>query len=187
MIVQQAAIAIENANHCRELEYLSTTDSLTGIYNHRYFMRTLEDEVERSKRYAKSKCLLMFDIDDFKSYNDTFGHLEGDRVLKEVSQAVRKNLRTIDKICRYAGDEFVIILPETNLLQAEIIAEKIKKVIANLKLKKVATLSMGIAADHKSIDGRDLILKADQALYQAKGKERIQYAVFLSQSVDVKK
>lgn len=172
MIVQQAAIAIENANYCRELEYLSRTDSLTGLYNHRYFMRTLEDEVERSKRYAKSKCLLMFDIDDFKSYNDTYGHLAGDQALLKISQAVRKELRTVDKICRYAGDEFVIILPETNILQAEIIAGKIKKVISNLKLEKVVTLSMGIAAYHKSIDGRDLILKADQALYQAKREGR---------------
>lgn len=175
MIVQQAAIAIENVNHLRELEYLSMTDSLTGIYNHRYFMRALEEEVERSKRYARSKCLLMFDIDDFKSYNDTYGHLEGDQALKEISQAVRKNLRTVDKICRYAGDEFVIILPETNIFQAEIIAEKIKKVILNLKLKRVVTLSMGIAAFHKNIDGRDLILKTDQALYQAKkeGKDMV--------------
>ena len=168
MIVQQAAIAIENANHLRELEYLSTTDSLTGVHNHRYFMRTLEAEVERCKRYAKSKCLLMFDVDDFKDYNDAYGHLEGDQALKEISQAVKRNLRTVDKICRYAGDEFVIILPETNILQAEVIAEKIKVVVENLKLKKVLTLSMGIAAYHKSIDGRDLILKADQALYQAK-------------------
>ena len=175
MIVQQAAIAIENANHCKELEYLSTTDSLTGLYNHRYFMRTLEHEVERSKRYGKPKCLLMFDIDDFKSYNDTYGHLGGNQVLKEISRAIKESLRTVDIICRYAGDEFVIILPETTILQAEIIAEKIKKVISNLKLKRVITLSMGIAAYHKNIDGRDLILKADQALYQAKkeGKNEI--------------
>jgi diguanylate cyclase (GGDEF)-like protein len=175
MIVQQAAIAIENANHCRELEYLSTIDPLTGIYNHRYFMLTLEDEVKRSQRYSKPKCLLMFDIDDFKSYNDTYGHLEGDYVLKEVSQAVKKNLRAVDKICRYAGDEFVILLPEINILQAKVIAEKIKKVISNLKLRKVVTLSVGVAAYHKSIDGRALILKADQALYQAKreGKDTI--------------
>ena len=175
MIVQQAAIAIENANHCRELEYLSTTDSLTGLRNHRYFMQTLAYEVERSKRYSKPKCLLMFDIDDFKSYNDTYGHLDGNQVLKEISRVIKENLRTVDIICRYAGDEFVIILPETSILQAEIIAEKIKKVVSNLKLKRVVTLSMGIAAYHKNNDGRDLILKADQALYQAKkeGKDGI--------------
>ena len=81
MIIQQAAIAIENANYCRELEHLSTTDSLTGLYNHRYFMRTLRYEAERSNRHGNPLCLLMFDVDDLKSYNDVYGHLEGDELL----------------------------------------------------------------------------------------------------------
>ena len=175
MIVHQAAISIENANHCRKLEYLSTTDSLTGINNHRYFLLTLKHEIERSKRYSNPMCLLMFDVDDFKSCNDLYGHLEGDQVLKEISRVVKTNLRTVDILCRYAGDEFAVILPETGIAQAEAIAKKIKKVLASLNFKSGVTLSMGIAAYHKNNDGRDLILKADQALYQAKreGKDRV--------------
>lgn len=175
MIVHQAAIAIENANHCRELEYLSTIDSLTGVNNHRHFMLTLKTEVERSKRYANPVCLLMFDVDDFKSYNDSYGHLEGDQVLKELSRVVKLNLRTVDVLCRYAGDEFVVILPETSILQAEAIAGKIKAAVSRIKFKRVVTLSMGIAAYHKNNDGHGLILKTDQALYQAKkeGKDGV--------------
>ncbi|GEM_PF-1217809 len=175
MIVHQAAIAIENANHCRELEYLSTTDSLTGVNNHRHFVLTLKSEVERSRRYANPACLLMFDVDDFKAYNDSYGHLEGDQVLKEISRVVKINLRTVDVLCRYAGDEFAVILPETSIVQAEAIAEKIKRAIAQTEFKRAVTLSMGIAAYHQNNDGHDLILKTDQALYQAKkeGKDKI--------------
>ncbi|MBN1870590.1 MAG: diguanylate cyclase, partial [Candidatus Omnitrophica bacterium] len=168
MIVHQAAISIENASHCKDLERLSTIDSLTGIYNRRHFMLTLKYEIERSRRYGNQMCLLMFDVDDFKSYNDDYGHLEGDQVLKEISLVIKINLRTADTICRYAGDEFVIILPETNILQAEVIAKKFKQAVKCLRLKRAVTLSLGIAAYHKNYDERNLILKADQALYQSK-------------------
>lgn len=168
MIVQQAAIAIENANYCRELEHLSTTDSLTGLYNHRYFMRALRFESERSNRYGNPLCLLMFDVDDLKSYNDVYGHLEGDFLLKEISRSVKENLRVVDVVCRYAGDEFMIILPETSIVRVKAIAEKIKQAVLNLRLKRTVTISMGIAASRKDINVHDFILKTDQALYQAK-------------------
>jgi len=175
MIIQQAAIAIENANYCRELEHLSTTDSLTGLHNHRYFMRTFKHEVERSKRHGNPLCLLMFDVDDFKSYNDTYGHPEGDQLLKEISRAVKESLRVVDVACRYAGDEFMIILLETNILQVKVIAEKIKQAVSSLKLKRTVTLSMGIATCRQNINVHDFILKTDQALYQAKkeGKDGV--------------
>jgi len=168
MIIQQAAIAIENANYFRELEHLSTTDSLTGLYNHRYFLRTFRPEVERSKRYGNPLCLLMFDVDDFKSYNDVYGHLEGDHLLKEISRALKESLRVVDVACRYAGDEFIVILPETSISQVKGIAEKIKRAVSNLRLKREVTLSMGIATCNKNINVHDFILKADEALYQAK-------------------
>ncbi|MDP2653173.1 MAG: diguanylate cyclase [Candidatus Omnitrophota bacterium] len=175
MIIQQAAIAIENANYCRELEHLSTTDPLTGLYNHRHFMKVLRSEAERSNRYGNPLCLLMFDVDDLKSYNDTYGHLEGDQLLKEISRVVRESLREVDIVCRYAGDEFMVILLETNILQVKAIAEKIKEAVANLKLKREVTLSMGIATSRKNINVHDFILKTDQALYQAKkdGKDGV--------------
>jgi diguanylate cyclase (GGDEF)-like protein/PAS domain S-box-containing protein len=175
MIIQQAAIAIENANYCRELEYLSITDSLTGLYNHRYFMRTLRHEAARSNRHGNQLCLLMFDVDDLKSYNDVYGHLEGDRLLKEISRAVKESLRVVDIMCRYAGDEFMIILLETSILQVKVIAEKIRDAVSGLNLKKKVTLSMGIATCRNNINAHDFILKTDQALYQAKkeGKDGI--------------
>ena len=175
MIIQQAAIAIENANYYRELEHLSTIDSLTGLYNHRHFMRTLRHEVERSNRYGNPLCLLMFDVDDLKSYNDVYGHLEGDRLLKEISRAVKESLRVVDVVCRYAGDEFMIILLETSILQVKVVAEKIKQAVSSLRLKRMITLSMGIATCRKNINVHDFILKTDQALYQAKkeGKDGV--------------
>lgn len=168
MIIHQGAIAIENANYYKELEYLSTTDFMTGLYNHRYFMRTLRQEIERSRRHLNPICLLMLDVDDFKSYNDTFGHLEGDQALIEISRVLKENLRKLDVICRYAGDEFAIIFLEANIVQAQVASEKVQKAIANLKLKRKITLSMGLSSYHRNNDAHDFIRKADQALYQVK-------------------
>ena len=174
-IVHQAAIAIENANYYRELEYLSTSDSLTGLFNHRYFVRSLSKEISRVKRYPKPLCLLMMDIDDFKSYNDTYGHFEGDCLLKKISKILKEGSRVIDIVCRYAGDEFVCILPETDLSQAQVVAKKIITATANLNLKRTTTVSIGLAKYRRDNDHRDLTIKADRALYQAKkeGKNKI--------------
>ena len=138
-------------------------------------MRTLRHEVERSNRYGNPLCLLMFDVDDLKSYNDVYGHLEGDRLLKEISRAVKESLRVVDVVCRYAGDEFMIILLETSILQVKVVAEKIKQAVSSLRLKRMITLSMGIATCRKNINVHDFILKTDQALYQAKkeGKDGV--------------
>ena len=174
-IVRQAAIAIENANYYRKLEHLSTTDSLTTLFNHRYFIMTLDREIERLKRYPKPLCLLMLDIDDFKSYNDTYGHLEGDCLLKDLGNVLNDNLRSVDIICRYAGDEFVSILPETDIAEAEIIARKLKNSLVKQHFRRKVTISIGIAKCSIDMSRRDLIMKADQALYQSKrgGKNKI--------------
>lgn len=157
---------------CRELEHLSITDSLTGLYNHRYFMQTLRSEAERFHRHGNPLCLLMFDVDDLKSYNDVYGHLEGDQLLKEVGRAVKESLRVLDVVCRYGGDEFMVILPETSMLQVKVVAEKIKQAVSNLRLKRAAAISMGIATCHKDMNVYDFILKTDQALYQAKKENK---------------
>jgi diguanylate cyclase (GGDEF)-like protein len=174
-IVRQAAIAIENANYYRKLEHLSTTDSLTTLFNHRYFLLTLDREIDRLKRYPKPLCLLMLDIDDFKMYNDTYGHLAGDSLLKDLSALLKDNLRNVDIICRYAGDEFVAILPETDVREAEIIAHKLKNALIQQRFRKKVTISIGIAKCGTDMSRRDLIMKADQALYQSKrgGRNRI--------------
>ncbi len=174
-IVRQAAIAIENANYYRKLEHLSTTDSLTTLFNHRYFLQALDREIDRLKRYPKPLCLLMFDIDDFKVYNDTCGHLAGDSLLKDLSALLKGNLRNVDILCRYAGDEFVAILPETDVHEAEIIAHKLKNALTQQRFRKKVTISIGIAKCGAGMSRHDLIMKADQALYQSKrgGRNRI--------------
>lgn len=176
-IVRQATIAIENADYYRKLEHLSMTDSLTGIFNHRYFIQTLDQEIARAKRYPNPLCLLMLDIDDFKSYNDFYGHLEGDRLLRDMGQHLKENLRGVDIVCRYAGDEFVVVLPETDIPDAQIIADKMKTTFKNFKYETEVTISIGIAKYSANMDRRDLIMKADQALYQAKrgGKNRVSF------------
>ncbi|MBU4334308.1 MAG: diguanylate cyclase [Candidatus Omnitrophica bacterium] len=175
-IVRQASIAIENANYYRHLEFLSTSDSITDLFNHRYFIKRLDHEMHRLNRYKRPLSLLMFDIDNFKAYNDSYGHLEGDRLLKEFGTVFKKELRSVDIVCRYAGDEFVAILPETNSREAQVVGEKIIKATKSLKTKSKISLSVGVAECSGNITSRrDLIMRADQALYKAKkeGKNRV--------------
>ena len=117
----------------------------------------------------------MADVDDFKSYNDFYGHLEGDQLLKDIANILKQNLRIVDIVCRYGGDEFVAVLPETNYPQACFVAEKIKDAVAYLKNRRKVTLSIGIAHCKDKMERRDLVMKADQGLYIAKrqGKNRV--------------
>ena len=175
-IVHLASVAIENADFVRQLTHLSMTDSLTGMYNHRFFIKNLDREINRSKRYTTSLCLFMIDIDNFKSYNDTYGHLEGDQLLKSLGHVLTSNLRVVDIVCRYAGDEFVAILPETNISEAMIVAGKIKKAIESMLSKQEITISIGLAKYLiPNMSKYDFILKADTALFEAKkrGKNTI--------------
>ncbi|MCA9408030.1 MAG: diguanylate cyclase, partial [Candidatus Omnitrophica bacterium] len=135
-IVRQAAVSIENARMFKELKYLSVTDPMTRLYNFRYFKESLVREIQRIKRYPKPLCLLMIDVDDFKSYNDEFGHPEGDILLKTIGDVLTAELREVDIVCRYAGDEFAVILPETKTDEAELVAQRILDKIDKLQLKK---------------------------------------------------
>ncbi|MCX5707941.1 MAG: GGDEF domain-containing protein, partial [Candidatus Omnitrophica bacterium] len=126
--------------------------------------------------------LIIFDIDGFKNYNDRYGHLEGDRVLKNVAQEIRKSVRQVDIICRYGGDEFVVILPSTHTKGAKFVAEKVRNSVATLDLLNVenhkvirVTLSGGVAEFKEGMSKEELINLADRALYSAKseGKNRI--------------
>lgn len=175
-IVHLASVAIENADFVRQLTHLSITDSLTGMYNHRFFINSLEREIHRSKRYSTSLCLSMIDVDNFKFYNDTYGHLEGDQLLKSLGYTLQSNLRVVDIVCRYAGDEFVVILPETDISEAMVAVEKIKKAIETTLAKQKITISIGLAKYLiPNMSKYDLILKADTALFEAKkrGKNMI--------------
>ena len=174
----QAAIAIRNAQMYEEIQSLAITDCLTGLYNRRYFFEFSENELARSKRYGKKLSLAMMDIDHFKRVNDQFGHQTGDRVLKMISDISLKNLRKVDVMCRFGGEEFVILLPETSGVEAYLAAERIRREIdgASLETEKgevSVTVSIGVADLGEEIQTLDeLISKADQAMYQAKDQGR---------------
>src|SRR3989338_4988406 len=174
-IVRQAAVAIENAELYKELKYLTVTDPLTNLYNYMHFMRTLEYEISRFHRFGDAFSFLILDIDDFKEYNEAQGASRGDEILKRMGDILNKHLREVDIICRYASDEFGVILPETDVSEAKTIARKINKAVARLDPTKKFTLSFGLASCHKGMNRHDFILKADAALTHAKrhGKNQI--------------
>lgn len=174
-IVRQAAAAIENAKLYRELEYLSVTDPLTNLWNYRCFINSVDEEIQRCKRFANTFSLLMIDADNFKSYNDSYGHLEGDLLLKELGKIFTGQLRAIDKVCRYGGDEFVVLLPNTNIGQAKVAAEKLRVAVEKCAFKQKMTVSAGVAEYRANLSRFELIMRADRCLYQAKtqGRNRV--------------
>ena len=158
-----------------ELTRQANFDFLTEVYSRRYFIEVAENEFVRSLRYRRPLSLIMMDIDHFKVVNDTFGHEVGDRVLFEVAQAIKKDLRQIDTMARFGGEEFIVLLPESNPEQARLAAEKIRLTIAELKIEGTnpgfrLTISLGVAG--KAAEGvsslSDLLRQADTALYAAK-------------------
>lgn len=159
---------------------LSYTDDLTGIFNHRFFIQQLTLEVERQKRYSQPLSLLMIDIDHFKSYNDTNGHLAGDQVLKAIAVLIQHGVRQTDIVARYGGEEFTAILINARKEMALEIAERIRRSVAetyfpNEKAQPGGnlTVSIGVATFSPPLSTiTDLIRKADHALYQAKKKGR---------------
>lgn len=179
-----ASIAIERGAYysmSEELKMLSMTDPLTGLFNRRYFRERLYEEVERVKRHDGCFSTFIIDIDNFKSFNDRYGHLAGDELLKGVSRAVRDAVRSMDVVARYGGEEFAVILPHTDKKDASIIAERMRKGVQEYRpahsiFEEWPTISLGVAefpADANHID--DLINKADRAMYLAKrmGKNRV--------------
>ena len=163
-----------------ELEKLATHDPLTNAYNRTKFYKEIEKEESRIERNDISfYSLVMIDIDDFKFINDTYGHDMGDLVLKDIVSNIQKKLRKTDMLFRWGGEEFVILLPQTNIENAKIAAEKIRKVIPSIpfNMKKSITCSFGVSAKKSKKDNAELILKrADNALYKAKreGKNRVE-------------
>jgi len=158
---------------------LSTIDPLTKVYNRLKFDEILQTEIERAKRYKTIFSLIMFDIDDFKKINDTFGHQIGDYVLKEIAKLVKKNIRATDFLARWGGEEFMVLAPHTNLTCAEKLACKIKLVIENhnFKIGKI-TASFGVTQYEEGDTPNSIIHRADEALYQAKKKGKNQVVVF---------
>jgi diguanylate cyclase (GGDEF)-like protein len=171
----------ESEQHYHEL---SITDGLTNIFNARQFYSTLRTEIERSKRYNHPVTVLMLDIDDFKKYNDTYGHLEGDKVLVRFAEIIKDCLRLSDTAYRYGGEEFSVILPVTTGEQGVNAAERVRTMLrtevfmpgsgSNVRV----TVSIGVAEYLKDEDLMDFLRRADQNLYVAKaaGKDQVCYA-----------
>ncbi|MBI5149797.1 MAG: diguanylate cyclase [Candidatus Omnitrophica bacterium] len=174
-VARQAAVALENTQLYKELKYLTVTDPLTDLYNYRHFMRALEYEIGRFHHFHHPLSLLVMDVDDFKEYNDAWGAAAGDFLLREISAVLHKTLRGVDIICRYASDEFVVILPGTDIAQAKAMAEDVRSEVSRLDLKKKITISLGLVSCGKGMSRHDFILKADATLSQAKkrGKNQI--------------
>ena len=163
----------------KKLQELAITDSLTGVLNRRQFDVQMEHELQRSQRFSKTFSLVMFDIDYFKQFNDDFGHQAGDQVLVAICQYVKREIRQTDRLYRYGGEEFTLILPETNIDNAAQLAEKIRRNIAETtvlyhgyQLPQI-TASFGVASYSQQIhDPAHLINAADKALYHAKNSGR---------------
>jgi diguanylate cyclase (GGDEF)-like protein/PAS domain S-box-containing protein len=149
------------------LQFLSITDDLTGLYNQRYFYESLHREIDRSNRKNSFFGLILFDIDHFKRYNDEFGHLKGDAILEGVGDVVRSTIRKIDFGFRYGGDEFAVLLPETEIENALVIAERVR--VNGLSHSEGAvTFSIGVVQGCARCDERLLIEAVDKAMYEAK-------------------
>ena len=156
------------------------TDALTGFLNRHALYPILKQELDRSARYARPFSIILFDIDEFKAVNDTFGHLEGDKVLKELSKLVSGLLRKTDYAGRWGGEEFLLILPETDSAEAQILAERVRIKIEDTFFTEIysVTASFGVVAFRTSQSLEALIDCADKALYQAKNSGRNQVIVF---------
>jgi diguanylate cyclase (GGDEF)-like protein len=177
LLMSESTLAINNGNAHRRLENAAKTDGLTGLYNHRYFQKRLADEVERGIHEDHPLSLLMVDVNNFKRVNDAYGHRQGDAILKDIGSILRKNVRSVDIPARYGGDEFVIILPQTDASQAAIAAQRIKKAVASHQFQTddeavQLTISIGIASFPPITTKESLIDEADKALYRAKQVER---------------
>jgi len=160
---------------------LSITDDLTGLYNQRHFYNLLQAEIERSERYGRPLSLLLLDIDDFKRFNDTYGHMEGDRVLERIGATIQRCIRRTDWAFRYGGEEFTVFMPETEGDQAEVVAERIRSEFAAERFRpvpgceEIKTVSIGIAGYRPGEEMKDFINRADRFMYEAKkrGKDQV--------------
>jgi diguanylate cyclase (GGDEF)-like protein len=182
----QATVSIENVDLHEVVQRQAVTDELTLLFNHRRFQEVIAAEVERARRYDQPVGLVMLDIDDFKQVNDTYGHQQGDLVLREVARVLRANSREIDEPARYGGEELAVALPQTDLEGTYNLAERVRVAVAALEIPRLdgqgilrVTASLGAAGLPETAEDKDgLIAAADAALYRAKraGKNRTERA-----------
>ncbi len=179
-----AAASLENVRLINQTKRLAITDALTGVYNRKFFVESLEKQLSLAKRYKETLTVIMADVDHFKRFNDTHGHSAGDRVLQQVSKILGATIRESDVLCRYGGEEFAIIMPKTNASESHEKAEKIRRHIESVRFTNIApgsaigiTISMGIASfPEHGAEYNALVDAADSALYKAKknGRNRVE-------------
>jgi len=190
-VLNERPLKHERAEMLSRLKQLAITDDLTKLYNSRHFYNQLELEVDRSNRYNNPLSLLLMDIDHFKDYNDAFGHLEGNKVLVRIGQIIRSLLRKMDSAYRYGGEEFTVILPETNGQEARTVAERINAAIDSEtyfpKPGKEAgiTISIGVTEYDPREDIKTFISRSDKAMYKSKlaGRNRVS-SIFVGEATD---
>ncbi|HYJ78944.1 MAG TPA: sensor domain-containing diguanylate cyclase, partial [Longimicrobiaceae bacterium] len=182
-LADSSAIALRNAELLDRLRAQATIDPLTGCHNRRGFDEILGVEFARSRRYGRPLTLVLLDIDHFKMVNDEFGHEVGDHALQRIGRAVRHTFRTTDSACRYGGEEFALVFPETGKEEGMRLAERLRVLISSLppnsEVPRALTASFGVASyPDDARDSTDLIRAADRALYQAKasGRDRVEPA-----------
>jgi len=182
-VANQLVVAVENSQLYKLTKRMAITDELTGLHNYRHLQHRLDEELRRASRYEKDLSFLMIDVDDFKAYNDTNGHVAGDRALRELGEVVVSVVREVDIVCRYGGEEFSVILPETDVSGALVTAAKIREAVGQHVFGEAPdicggklTISIGLATYPTHADDKQALLTvADDALYRAKnsGKNRI--------------
>jgi diguanylate cyclase (GGDEF)-like protein len=188
----QATVAVDNVLLHREAQRLSITDGLTGLWNYRYFTMTVGKEIERSARFGRPLALLMLDLDHFKTVNDTYGHQRGDAVLVELAGRVRAQVRDVDTVARYGGEEIVVILPETDEGGAVQIAERICDAVrrrpfgdsAHEQIEVTVSIGAAVFPTHGATAGI-LLRQADRALYDAKHAGRDTWRLAVPSSIEV--
>jgi len=182
-VASELVVAVENSRLYKLTKRLAITDELTGLFNYRYLQQRLDEETGRAARYRKYVSLLMLDVDDFKSFNDSFGHIAGDVALAELADVLRRAVREVDVVARYGGEEFSVLLPETDAAGAYSVAEKVREAVAMHLFADPdgvrcchLTVSIGLATFLSHADDKESLLReADNALYAAKsvGKNRV--------------
>lgn len=189
-VLREAAFKRERSLLLKKLEKLAITDALTGLYNSRHFFSQIKTEIKRYNRYSRPLSLLILDIDFFKDYNDTWGHLEGDKVLMGIGHTINGCMRSMDTAYRYGGEEFAIILPETSLNKACVVGARIKDNIASQMfepepgIKKSVTVSIGATQLVTGEDFSSFIRRTDKALYRSKDSGRNKLTYIESPSVE---
>jgi diguanylate cyclase (GGDEF)-like protein len=180
IFILQGEAGIKNLVLFDQVKSMAIRDALTGLYNYGYFKESLHYEIEKSRRYRVPLSLLFLDIDDFKQVNDTLGHLKGDKTMRQVAAILKKGIRQSDLICRYGGDEFVMLLSQTPPDQAMVLAERLRQRVVQSSMNRLeqrckVTVSIGVAGLRPEMSTEDLIKAADEALYRAKqaGKNQV--------------